>query len=148
MTIEVCRSDLADLLARAPHEGGAWERLADRMLSTSRAAPCELERRTSAGEYNEMTWVSRFDLAEILDDVPHAGATWERLAYAVTDGAGRAHAPAAEKVTLNAIRLWAEVTIEANSDAAPMTRLGGFQAAARQVLAILDMQIHPGGVPQ
>lgn len=37
-TIEVDRSDLAELLARVPHEGTAWERLADRMLSTSRTA--------------------------------------------------------------------------------------------------------------
>jgi len=45
VTIEVSRSDLAELLARAPHEGGAWERLADQMLSTSRAAPLDLENR-------------------------------------------------------------------------------------------------------
>jgi len=36
--IEVSRSDLAELLTTAPHEGGAWERLADRMLSTRRSA--------------------------------------------------------------------------------------------------------------
>jgi hypothetical protein len=35
-TIEVDRSDLAELLAKVPHEGTAWERLADRMLSTGR----------------------------------------------------------------------------------------------------------------
>jgi hypothetical protein len=50
-TVEVDRGDLAELLTKAPHEGTAWERLADRMLSTSRTSDEDRRRQQEYERY-------------------------------------------------------------------------------------------------
>ena len=55
--------------------------------------------------------------------------------------------PSAEQVTLATLREWAERTLETTAEADPRSRPGGFRAAARDVLAILDMNGRPAGEP-
>jgi hypothetical protein len=63
-TIEVSRSDLAELLTKAPHEGEAWERLADRMLGTRRKVPLR----------NEHAGIEVFDM--VLPKWPEPAEYW------------------------------------------------------------------------
>lgn len=53
----------------------------------------------------------------------------------------------AEEFTLATLRDWAERTMATTAEADPKSRPGGFRAAARDVLAILDMNGRPPGEP-
>jgi hypothetical protein len=53
----------------------------------------------------------------------------------------------AEEITLATLRGWAERTILITAEADPRSASGGFRRAARDVLAILNMNGAPPGEP-
>ena len=55
--------------------------------------------------------------------------------------------PSAEQVTLNTLRDWAERTITVTAAAERFTHAAGCRSAARDVLAILDMNGRPPHEP-